>query len=283
MKKLAAYIKTLRVKHWIKNLFLFAAPFFGGKLFSEGTLSTALPAFMAFSFCASAIYVFNDIRDVENDRLHPKKMKRPIAAGVIGSGNASVLAAFLAIASLIISYRIGGPFFYLVLSYFLIQVLYSIYLKKIEVIDIFCIASGFVIRVLAGGSAFHVSVSNWLLLTMFMISLVLASGKRLGEVTMLHEVAEKHRKSLNAHSISTLNEVLVISSAAALISYALYTVEQFNRFIYTIPIVTLGLFRYLLLSKKGMGDPTEALTKDKWLALTVMVWIILVALIRYFK
>lgn len=276
-----SYIKILRAKHWIKNLFLFAAPFFGGKLFHTETLATAIPAFIAFSLCASSSYIYNDIRDAENDRHHPKKKSRVIASGRISKGKALPIAAFLGAASFILSYKIAPFFLFFVLIYFLIQMFYSTHLKNIPVVDIFCIASGFVIRVLAGGAAFHIEVSEWLLLTMFMISLVLAAGKRLGEVNLLDENANTHRKSLTVYSISTLNEILLISSASSLIAYSLYTVEQFHRLIYTIPVVTFGLFRYLLLSKQGVGDPTEALTKDKWLAATVLMWLLLVWLIRY--
>jgi decaprenyl-phosphate phosphoribosyltransferase len=275
------YLSLLRPKHWIKNLFLFAAPFFGGNLFSKTTLLIALPAFMAFSLSASAVYIFNDIQDIEYDRLHPKKKKRPVASGSISKSNALFFAFILATLAFVLSYEISSVFFYFILSYLAIQVLYSLYLKNIAIFDIFCIASGFVIRVLAGGSAFHVAVSRWLLLTMFMISLVLASGKRLAEVKLLHEKAEEHRKSLDVYSISTLNEILLISSSGALMAYALYTVEQYQHLIYTVPIVTFGLFRYLLLSKKGNGDPTEALTRDKWLAVTVMLWLLMTALLRY--
>jgi decaprenyl-phosphate phosphoribosyltransferase len=275
------YFSLLRPKHWIKNLFLFAAPFFGGSLLSKTTLLIALPAFMAFSLCASAVYIVNDIQDVEYDRLHPKKKKRPIASGSISKSSALFFAFILATFSFVLSYEISSVFFYFILSYLAIQVLYSLYLKSIAVFDIFCIASGFVIRVLAGGSAFHVEVSRWLLLTMFMISLVLAAGKRLAEVKLLQEKAEEHRKSLDVNSISTLNEILLISSSGALIAYALYTVEQYQNLVYTVPVVTFGLFRYLLLSKKGMGDPTESLTHDKWLALTVLLWLLMTGLLRY--
>jgi len=276
-----SYIKTLRTRHWIKNFFLFAAPFFGGKLFFKETLLTAFPAFMAFSFCASAAYIFNDIQDIENDGLHPEKKYRPIASGSISKGRASVFAIFLVTLSFIISYKIAPAFFYFVLSYLLIQIAYSISLKNIVLIDIFCIASGFVIRVLAGGAAFDVVISKWLMLTMFMISLVLATGKRLGEVRLLNDLAEKHRKSLHHHYADSLNEILLISSSASLIAYALYTLEQFQGLIYTVPVVTFGLFRYIMISKQGMGDPTAALTRDKWLSVTVVIWIILVGLIRY--
>ena len=116
---------------------------------------------------------------------------------------------------------------------------------------------------------------------MLMISLVLASGKRLVEVRLLEAKANEHRKSLNVHSISTLSEILVISSAASLIAYSLYTVEQHQKLVYTVPVVCFGLFRYLMLSKQGLGDPTEAMTRDRWLAATVILWVSLVGLLRY--
>ncbi len=275
------YIKVLRIKHWVKNLFLFAAPFFGGKIFFEETLQMAFPAFIAFSFSASAAYIFNDIRDIENDRIHPRKKNRPIASGMMSKGRALLYAAALTVTSFGLSYGIAPAFFFLVFSYLLIQTAYSMFLKDIALIDIFCIASGFIIRVLAGGAAFGVEISRWLLMTMFMISLVLATGKRLGEMTLLNDKADEHRKSLGTYSSSFLNEILLISSSAALIAYALYTVEQFRDLIYTIPIVTFGLFRYIMLSKQGLGDPTEAMMRDKWLAVTVIGWLVIVGLIRY--
>ena len=275
------YFTLLRPKHWVKNLFLFAAPFFGGTLFSKTTLLISLPAFMAFSLCASAVYIFNDIQDVEYDRFHPKKKKRPVASGSISKGNALFFSLILSMISLVLSYEISSVFLCFLLSYLAIQVIYSLFLKNMAVLDIFCIASGFVIRVLAGGSAFHVEVSRWLLLTMFMISLVLASGKRLAEVRLLQEKAEEHRKSLDVYSVATLNEILLISSTGSLMAYALYTVEQFPNLIYSVPVVTFGLFRYLLISKKGGGDPTEALTGDKWLAAIVIVWLLMIGVLRY--
>ncbi len=240
-----------------------------------------VPVFIAFSFAASSGYIVNDIRDAEQDILHPRKRKRPIASRQIEKGRAMVFAGILAATSLVLSYLVTPVYFFFILVYLLIQLGYSLFLKNIAIADIFCIASGFVIRVLGGAAAFHVDPSKWLLLTMFMISLVLATGKRLGEVRLMDTAAENHRKSLAVYSISTLSEILVISSSAALLSYALYTVEQFQALLYTIPIVTFGLFRYLLLAKQGMSDPTEALTKDKWLALSVILWMGMVGLIRY--
>lgn len=275
------YIRILRPRHWVKNLFLFAAPFFGGKLLDRTTLIAALPIFLAFSLCASASYIYNDVRDIERDKLHPKKKKRALASGRITKGKAILLSVCLTVVAFTISFYVSPHFSLFLSAYLLIQIGYSIYLKHIAIVDIFCIASGFVIRVLAGGTAFHVDISQWLLLTMFMISLVLATGKRLGEADMLNDKAGAHRESLNVYSVSTLSEMLTIASSAALISYALYTIEQFHFLVYTVPVATFGLFRYILLSKRGLGDPTEAMTGDKLLALTVLIWLILVGLIRY--
>jgi decaprenyl-phosphate phosphoribosyltransferase len=281
MQRIKDYFSLLRPKHWIKNLFLFAAPFFGGSLFSDTTLFMAFPAFISFSLCASAGYILNDVSDVENDKLHDKKKKRAIASGSVRKENAWIFATFLGVSSLIIAFKLSLFFLFFILLYFSIQITYSLYLKAIPIIDIFCIASGFVIRVLAGGAAFHVVVSKWLLLTMFMISLVLAAGKRIGEVNTLNEKAEGHRRSLRYYSQATLNEILLIASASSLIAYALYTIEQFPNLVYSVPIVTFGLFRYIMLSKQGLGDPTDAMTRDNWLAATVALWLLLVGLIRY--
>ncbi len=281
MQEIKNYLSLLRPRHWIKNLFLFAAPFFGGTLLHDVVLKTAVPAFVAFSFCASAGYILNDVSDSENDKLHDGKRKRAIASGSIRKGNAWIFAVLMGVLSLIIAFRISLIFLFFVLLYFSIQLTYSLYLKHIPIVDIFCIASGFVIRVLAGGAAFNVKVSQWLMLTMFMISLVLASGKRIGELSLLNENAGSHRRSLRHYSTAALNEILLVASAASLIAYALYTIEQFRGLVYTVPVVTFGLFRYVMLSKQGLGDPTDAMTKDKWLALTVVLWLMVVGLIRY--
>ncbi len=275
------YLKLLRPHHWIKNLLLFAAPFFGGTLFRTDNLLMAFPVFLAFSLCASSVYIFNDLMDIEKDRLHPRKRLRPIASGSISKDVAVIFGMVLVVPSLSLSFYISVSFFSFILTYILIQVFYTLYLKHIPIIDIFSIAAGFVIRVLAGGAAFDIKVSPWLFLTMFMISVVLATGKRLSESELLEDNASLHRKTLMHYSVSTLKEILLIASASSLITYALYTVEQSQQLVYTVPIVTFGLFRYILISQKGLGDATEALFKDRWLVLTVIVWLTIVGMMRY--
>jgi len=281
--KTVAYFRVLRTRHWIKNLFVLAAPFFGGTLFHDRSRIIVIPVFVAFCLCASASYIINDIIDMRNDNHHPEKKLRPIAAGDISRGAAAAIAALLAVVSFCLAYRIGLVFLYFVCAYFLLQAAYSFYLKHIPLVDIFCISAGFIIRITAGGAAFHVEVSRWLLLTMFMISIVLAIGKRGAEVMLLNGNAANHRKSLRNYSQAVMNEILIISSSASLIAYSLYTVEQSPWLVYTVPVVTFGLFRYLMVSRQGLGDPTEAVTGDKWLALTVAVWLLLAGFMSYNK
>lgn len=278
---ITAYIKLLRPHHWLKNLFLFAAPFFGGVLLREDVLLLAFPVFIAFSFSASSMYIFNDIADREKDRLHPQKSQRPIASGAISIKSTKVMILCLIVPSLYLSYRIEEGYALYILLYILIQIAYTIKFKNIAILDIFCIAAGFVIRVLAGGEAFSIKVSPWLFSTMFMISLVLACGKRLSESGELKENASLHRESLKQYSKGLLKDMLIISSSASLLCYALYSIEQAGVLVYTLPVVTFGLFRYLMVSEKGLGDATEALLRDKCLVFTVILWLSMVALIRY--
>lgn len=275
------YLRLLRAHHWIKNIFLFAPPFFGGKLLSAEVLYMALPAFVSFSLTASSLYILNDIVDRHRDRLHPAKKLRPIASGQINIQMAILVMLLLLIPSLYLAYKIGYRFLLYVMLYIFIQVGYTLSFKNQFILDIFCIGAGFVIRVMAGGEAFYIKVSPWLFATMFMISLVLASGKRLSEYCLLGHQAFEHRLSLNHYPEGLLKEILLVAASAALITYALYTIEENTKLVYTLPVVTYGLFRYLFLVKKGAGDATEALLKDRPLALTVTLWLLMVWLLRY--
>lgn len=281
METLKLCIRLLRPKQWVKNLFVLAAPFFGGQLFRHSSIGLGFASLAAFSLCASSNYILNDIADRKNDAFHPKKKLRPIASGKISVVRAAMISALALLSSLALAYWINKEFLYFLVGYFVMQILYSAYFKRVALVDIFFISFGFVIRVLSGGAAFGVKVSNWLFVTMFMVSLVLAAGKRLGEMRLLCSEAALHRESLCDVSEPYLNDVLTITSAASLIAYAMYTIEQFQDLAYTVPIVTFGLLRYLRLAKNAKGDPTEALLEDRWLALTVVVWLLFVAVLRY--
>ncbi len=278
---LITLIRLLRIHHWLKNLFLFAAPFFAGALLKENVLLDAIPAFMSFSLGTSSIYIFNDIIDRKTDRLHPRKRHRPIASGRVSLKIAIIIAVVLLLVSFYWTYSIGRIFFLYLTLYITIQFIYTVKLKNVAILDIFFVAAGFVIRVLAGGAAFGITVSPWLFSTMLMISLVLACGKRLSEVKQLKEDANSHRTSLKQYSDNLLLNMLIISSATSLMSYTLYCIEQSQELVYTLPVVTFGLFRYLMDTDKGKGDATEALITDRVLSATVVLWLLMVYLIRY--
>lgn len=265
----------------MKNLFLFAAPFFGGSLFSSQVVYLAFPAFAAFSFCASAVYVFNDIVDRQNDRVHPLKKMRPIAAGEIKISNAIALSIMLFGVSLMIALKLSHLFALLIILYVFIQLGYSFWFKSLELLDIFCIASGFIIRIIAGGIVFGVAVSDWLLATMFMVSLLLASGKRYGELVVIDENIDSCANEKQKYTHDRLNEIMIITATSALISYALYTVESHKNLIFTIPFVIYGILEYMKMAKEGNGDPVRAVLSSKKLQLVVVLWILFIGALRY--
>lgn len=274
-------LKLLRPKHWLKNLLLFAPPFFGGSIFKPEVLKISIPAFISFSFIASTIYIFNDINDRESDKNHPVKNGRPIASGRLSVNNSLLISFILLTTSIIISLLINPSFTYFLFSYLGLNIAYTLYLKSLPVFDIFSIAAGFLIRVMAGGEAFHVEVSNWLFLTVLFVSVLLASGKRLSEANSLKEIAHHHRKVLGEYPEGFLESVLWLTGAASLISYSLYTIEKGEDLFYTVILSAFGLLRYLYIVKTGKGEPVDAIFGDRVLFITIALWVITVGYLRY--
>jgi len=199
-------IYLLRPDHWVKNFLVLAPPFFGGVLFtSSGMFLKMFLAFIAFSLASSTAYIINDISDIESDRLHPKKKLRPLVSGGINVVTASVLAIVTLALSLAASFTIGTYFLILTVSYLALSLSYSFYLQKIEILDVFCIAIGFVLRIEAGGIASAIEVSNWLLLTTFLLSLLLAFGKRRHELIMHNESESSFREVLSKYNANFLD------------------------------------------------------------------------------
>lgn len=272
----------LRLSHWVKNLLLFVPPFFAGTLFSPLTLSRALPAFLAVSFMASVGYIINDVRDVASDRMHPIKRNRPLASGRASVMTAALMAGLLSAGALVLAREVSLWFPAYVLGYLTISLAYSFYLKHVFLVDIFLIASGFIVRLLAGGEAFAVEISSWLFLTMFFVSLFMAAGKRMGEIISLREWASSHRVTLLEYSTDFLQNVVWTAAASSLLTYALYTTEGHHKLVYTVPLAAFGMFRYLfLLRRSEEADPTELLLHDKVLFATFGLWTSLVALMMY--
>jgi len=279
------YLQLLRPKQWIKNLFVFAALIFARDVFQLPLLGLTAAAFVCFSLSSSGVYIINDILDVEHDRNHPVKRHRPIASGRIPVGSALCLALALLAAGLIGSFLVTWPLGLVVLVYISIMVLYSLWLKQQVILDVFTIATGFILRVVAGAAATGVYLSPWLLLCTVFLSLFIALGKRRHELYLLNDNAAEHRSALSSYSFAFIDQMVGIATSATIISYSLYTfLAPTNRnLIYTIPFVLYGLFRYLFViyQQQSGGAPEDVLLRDRPLLAAVVLWIIACAIILY--
>ncbi len=277
---------TLRPQQWVKNFLVLAPPFFGGGLFTSTEMFfTMFLAFVGFSLASSTAYIINDISDIESDRLHPKKKQRPLTSGRMNIFTAVVLGIITLALSLTASFIIGIDFLIITALYLLLSLSYSFYLQRIEIVDVFCIAIGFVLRIEAGGIASGIEVSNWLLLTTFLLSLLLAFGKRRHELVLDNDPQNSFREVLSRYNTKFLDTTLSIFATTAIVTYAIYTVEIESRiFLITVPFAIFGVLRYMyLVQTDTRGDPTESLYKDRPLLLTVLLWFLITTVIIYFK
>ncbi len=277
---------TLRPQQWVKNFLVLAPPFFGGVLFTSADMFLKMfLAFVGFSLASSTAYILNDISDIEHDRLHPQKKERPLTSGRINVFTAVVLAIITLSLSLAASFSIGVDFLIVTALYLLLSLSYSYYLQKIEIVDVFCIAIGFVLRIEAGGLASGIQVSNWLLLTTFLLSLLLAFGKRRHELVLHNNPQSSFREVLSRYNANFLDTTLSIFATTAIVTYAIYTAEMESRiFLVTVPFAIFGVLRYMyLVQTDTRGDPTDSLYKDRPLLLTVLLWFLITAAIIYFK
>ena len=267
----------LRPRQWIKNLIMFFPPFLSGSLFSSALLSvTGTLAFISFCCVSSALYVFNDLNDMERDVLHPVKRLRPLPSGAVPKRLASVIAISLGSLGFVIAFLAVKPLIPYLLLYGAVTIVYTKWFKNFPVVDLFCISCGFLIRLQAGGDIFNVDISEWLFLSVFFLSLFLSAGKRLSEQNLLGDDAMGHRTSLFGYSDGTLDAMLQVSAATVLVTYTMYTVVH-PQLVYTVPLCTFGLFRYILRVKSGnSGDPTESLLRDVPLLCVSILWALLV-------
>lgn len=276
LSALIPLIQLLRPTQWLKNLMLFFPPFLGGELLKPGLLVAGLLPLVAFCLASSSAYVLNDIIDRERDRNHPAKQYRPLPSGGISVPAASALYAALFSGAVFLSWRISPAFLFILLAYLVVSVLYSLALKNIPLLDIFCISAGFLLRLQAGGEAFVVPISEWLFLSVFLLSIFLGTGKRLGEKNALGEEAGTHRKTLEAYPAGFLDGVLYMTGGAVLVTYTLYVIAR-EMHIYTVPLCCFGLLRYIMRVKSGEGgDPTESLLKDLPLFVVGVAWAVMV-------
>jgi 4-hydroxybenzoate polyprenyltransferase len=288
----SAVVRSVRPAQWTKNLFVFAALIFARRFFSVPLLLKTTGAFFAFCLVSGAFYIFNDLRDREEDRAHPKKSQRPIARGEIRPGEALLLFFLLAAIGLAASFLLERNFFLAVGIYFLLQLAYSLRLKQVVILDIFVIAAGFVIRVVAGGLVIAVPISSWLLICTTLLALLLSMGKRRHELTILEDRAAEHRPILKEYSAYLLDQMIAVVTASTLIAYCLYTISEetvqkfgTSNLIWTAPFVLYGIFRYLyLVHLKGKGgSPEEIIIQDKPMLLNIVLWIGAVILVLYLR
>ncbi len=273
--KFIAYIQLLRVSQWLKNLMLLFPPFLGG-IFQPSLIRKGIVPFVSFCAASSATYILNDICDARNDASHETKKRRPIPSGAVSRSKAAALCIVLAAAGILLSLRGGAHFFAFVLVYLGISVLYSVKLKEYPIIDIFCIAAGFLLRLQAGGEAFGVPVSEWLFLTVFLLAIFLSTGKRLNEKQTLGSEAGNHRKSLVRYPDGFLDGVMYMTGGAVLVTYTIYVIDH-HVLLYTVPICVFGLLRYIFRVKSGYGgDPTDSLLKDGPLFVVGFLWTVMV-------
>lgn len=283
-------IKSLRPRQWIKNLLIFAGLIFSQNLFNIHMVSETILAFFIFCIVSGAIYILNDIIDLPFDRINPLKAKRPLASGKLSVTCAKLTVSVLIPLSLLGAYLLNHRFFIVVLSYIVLQVLYSFYLKNIPILDIFSISFGSVLRVIAGTVVINVSISSWLLICTILLALLLALSKRRYELTVFDEDARSKRKVLGEYTPYLLDQMISVVTSSVLITYSLYTmsqetVERFgNRYlVVTVPFVLYGIFRYLyLIYRKGLGDSPEGIfLLDRPLLIDIVLWIISVLLVIY--
>lgn len=280
----------LRVNQWVKNLFVLAPIFFSGRFMDGDLMQAALLAVLAFCLAASAVYVLNDLRDVESDRQHPEKKHRPIAAGTVPVALASTIAVVAAVAALLISYRIGAGAMVIVATYLLMNIGYSLGLKNISILDVFFVAFGFVLRVAIGGVATGIAVSHWLIIMTFLLALFLALGKRRDDLAIAIEKGITLRKSIKGYSLGFVDTCMGLLTSVLLMSYILYclspdVLERINGNLFYISsiFVLAGMFRYLQIAmvEKGSYSPTKVLYTDRFIQGAVLSWILFFVYVLY--
>ena len=276
-----AFFRMVRPRQWLKNLMVFFPPFLSGMLLKPGMILEGVLPLAAFCCASSTTYVFNDLLDQDQDACHPEKCRRPLPAGEITRNAALSLAALLLLAALFLAWRVSNLFLLYVVLYLAISTAYSLRLKHMPIFDIFCIAFGFVLRLYGGGAAFRVYISDWLFLTVFLLSIFLSVGKRYSEKRSLGVLAADHRPALNEYPEGLLDAAMCLSGAAVLVTYSIYVINK-PLLVYTVPLCLFGLLRYLMMIKSGGdGDPTDALTKDRLLLVVGIIWGLMVGLSVY--
>lgn len=283
-------LDLIRVKQYIKNIFIFLPMFFSLNLFDVNLLIKTSIGFALFSMVASSIYILNDIKDIKEDKTHPIKQKRPIASGEIGFKFAILLMLNLLLVGLVGAYFLNLKFFIILSIYFLMNLAYSLKLKHIAILDIFIVSLGFVLRLFAGGAIGNIYCTNWIIIMTFLLALFIALAKRRDDI-LLNNAGLSTRKNIDGYNLDFVNASLGIITTITLMAYIQYSIsiETINRFhstyVYLTTIfVLLGFLRYLQITlvENNSGSPSDLVLKDKFLILTILSWVISFLLIAYF-
>ncbi|QDP86337.1 decaprenyl-phosphate phosphoribosyltransferase [Chryseobacterium sp. SNU WT5] len=291
------YLKLLRVEQWVKNLFVFAPLFFSGNIMEMDLLVKSIFAFIIFSITASSIYIINDYSDIESDRKHPEKRNRPLASGAISKSQAKFILGFLLLVNIILLF-LSVDFFQqnlwkfiaIIGFYFMMNLAYTFKLKHVAIVDVCIIAIGFVLRVLAGGYTTGILISQWAILLTFVLALVLAIGKRRGELINA-QISGRTRKALDGYNVQFADIALSISCALAIVCYLMFTLspevqQRFHpRVFYTVFFVVFAFLRYLqqTLVYNKTESPTKIIYKDRYIQVTLVLWLAAFLLQIYFK
>jgi 4-hydroxybenzoate polyprenyltransferase len=289
IQTLRALLISMRPKQWMKNVLIFTALVFDEKLLDIQAFLVTFSGFILFCLISSSVYLLNDITDVEADRHHPKKRNRPIASGALKVSTARWAVLLLLFISYPLAYLLSPSFCLLLLIYLVLNLSYSRWLKHVIIIDVFVLASFYVIRVVAGLTLIEVArFSPWLYVVTTLLALYIGLGKRRAELTLLSEGAQSHRRVLDGYSLPLLDQYITIVSATTVVAYSLYTFSAPNlpanhAMMLTIPFAIYGILRYLYLiqTNHGGGAPEEELLSDRPLQITILLWGLVVVLILY--
>ncbi len=282
MKNILALLRLMRPHQWVKNTFVFIGLLFGHAWHDPALVSRVVVVFAAFCLISSTIYILNDIVDIEQDRHHPKKRQRPLPSGQLSVSAAIALAVLLGTVGLALAVWASNTVAIILLSYAVMNVAYSLWLKHVVILDVFIIATGFMLRILAGTLGVGVPPSQWLLLCGLMVTLFLGFSKRRAEIIALSDDKTAHRKVLEHYSPVLLDKMIVVTAAGLIMSYSLYTMNPETirihgtaNLIYTVPFVMYGVFRYIYLlhHQSGGSDTARDLVRDSHMLVVVLGWL----------
>ena len=290
ISRATSYIRLFRVRQYVKNLFIFLPLFFSLRIMDLHLLWQAALAFAIFSMTASAVYILNDLLDVEEDRKHPTKKNRPIASGAVSRQVAIPLIFFLLGAGIALSWALDRRMLYLIILYVMLNVLYGWKLKHISVLDIFIVASGFVIRIFVGGVVTETKITMWIVVMTFLLALFLALAKRRDDVLIFRNSEVKARKSIDGYNLVFIDSAMMVMSAVIIVAYIMYTIspevidrmKTDNLYVTTV-FVIMGIMRYMQITfvEEGSGAPTEIILKDKLMQLSILGWLGAFAVLIY--